>query len=340
MPTPIDIFDYKLPEELIALRPSPKRDECRLLIADSKRGSLKDSVFKELPNIIDDSFFIVVNNTRVRNARLDAVKTTGGKSELFITDVLSDNKCKALVKGRFKNGSELIAAGRRIKLLEKDDDGVWLIDTLDCNIESLMENYGHVPLPPYITRADELSDKTDYQTVYSKNVGSCAAPTAGLHFTEELLDLLQKKGVEKVELTLDVGLGTFRPVKTATLEEHPMHSENFRITEAAAETINDLKKQGKNLIAIGSTTVRALESAAVEKNRIKHGEATASLLISPGFDFKMTDHMITNFHLPKSTLLAMVSALGGYDFIMKAYKHAVDNRYRFFSYGDAMFITT
>lgn len=338
MPTPVNIFDYQLPEELIALKPSAKRDECRLLVAGKSSKSLRDTVFKELSDMVDDGSFIVVNNTRVRNARLDAVKTTGGKSELFITEVLSADCCKALVRGRFKAGAELFAAGCRVKLVEKDNDGVWLIDTLGADVEALMEAHGHVPLPPYIARADEASDRTDYQTVYSKNIGSSAAPTAGLHFTEELLEKLSAKGVEKIELTLDVGLGTFRPVKTDMLEDHPMHSEAYRISEEAAERINELKKAGKRLIAVGSTAVRALESAAVEKGRVKSGEGSAALLISPGYEFKMTDEMITNFHLPKSTLLAMVTALGGYDFIMKAYKHAVDNRYRFFSYGDAMFI--
>ncbi len=338
MPTPVDIFDYFLPDGLIALKPAPRRDECRLMALDRASGSFRDMLFKDLREILTEGDFLVVNNTRVRNARLEAVKPTGGRSELFVTETLPGGKCRALVRGRFKPGSELIAAGRRVVLIEKDTDGVWLVDSCGTDMEALMEEAGHVPLPPYIPRPDEPSDKIDYQTVYSREAGSAAAPTAGLHFTEELLDSLKKAGVEVVELTLDVGLGTFRPVKTATLEEHVMHRENYRIEEEAAERINSLKRSGKRLAAVGSTVVRALESAACEKGRVKAGKDSTDLLIAPGYDFMMTDMMITNFHLPKSTLLAMVAAFGGYDFIMEAYRRAVEEKYRFFSYGDAMLI--
>lgn len=338
MPTPADIFDYSLPEELIAMRPAARRDECRLMVLDRSKKSIKDMLFKDLTDVLGDGDFLVVNNTRVRNARLYAVKPTGARSELFITEILPDGKCKALVRGRFKPGTELIVSGCRVVLLEKDPDGVWLLDACGTDMESLMEKAGHVPLPPYIARKDEISDREDYQTVYSKYTGSAAAPTAGLHFTNELLMTLKKNGVEVIEITLDVGLGTFRPIKMATLEEHIMHKEKYRISEDAAEKINSLKKAGERLIAVGSTAVRALESAACEKGRIRAGEETTNIFITPGYNFLMTDMMITNFHLPKSTLIAMVAAFGGHSFIMNAYKYAIENKYRFFSYGDAMLI--
>lgn len=337
MGTPISLFDYKLPENLIAKYPCEKRDSCRLLILDPSNGKVKDALFSDLPELIDRNSFLVVNNTKVRKARLDAKKHTGGKSEILVVETSGANTFKALVKGKFHPGDRLILKNGSALFKEKDRDGVWLMES-EKNIEELMEAWGHIPLPPYMGRDEEESDKTDYQTVYSKKPSSAAAPTAGLHFTSALLENLKNRGVETVEITLDVGLGTFRPIKTQTIEEHVMHKERYEITDKAAERINRLQAEGKCLIAVGSTCVRALESAAIGSGKIASGAAYTDILISPPFNFKATGAIITNFHLPKSTLLAMAAAFGGYDAVMKAYAHAVAEKYRFFSYGDAMLI--
>lgn len=337
MATKVDKFDYNLPKELIALYPASKRDKCRLMVVDTVSRSIQDHIFSDIVNLLDDTSFLVVNNTKVRNARLHAKKVTGGASEVFVTDVMDNTHFKGLVRGKFKPGDKVIAEGVYFTLLEKLTDGLWIIQA-ESDIEKIMQEKGHVPLPPYIDRMDTQQDKEDYQTVYAKYTGSSAAPTAGLHFTDELLSTLKDKGVEIIELTLDVGLGTFRPVKTEYMEDHEMHYERYFISDEAAEKINTLKSKGKKLTAVGSTSVRALETAADDKGIIKAGENSSNIFIMEPYNFKIVDNMITNFHLPKSTLLAMVTALGGYDLIMQAYHRAVQENYRFFSYGDAMYI--
>lgn len=337
MATKVDKFDYNLPKELIALYPASKRDKCRLMVVDTVSRSIQDHIFSDIVNLLDDTSFLVVNNTKVRNARLHAKKVTGGASEVFVTDVMDNTHFKGLVRGKFKPGDKVIAEGVYFTLLEKLTDGLWIIQA-ESDIEKIMQEKGHVPLPPYINRMDTQQDKQDYQTVYAKYTGSSAAPTAGLHFTNELLSTLKDKGVEIIELTLDVGLGTFRPVKTEYMEDHEMHYERYFISDEAAEKINTLKSKGKKLTAVGSTSVRALETAADDKGIIKAGENSSNIFIMEPYNFKIVDNMITNFHLPKSTLLAMVTALGGYDLIMQAYHRAVQENYRFFSYGDAMYI--
>lgn len=337
MATKVDKFDYNLPKELIALYPASKRDKCRLMVVDTVSRSIQDHIFSDIVNLLDDTSFLVVNNTKVRNARLHAKKVTGGASEVFVTDVMDNTHFKGLVRGKFKPGDKVIAEGVYFTLLEKLTDGLWIIQA-ESDIEKIMQEKGHVPLPPYIDRMDTQQDKQDYQTVYAKYTGSSAAPTAGLHFTNELLSTLKDKGVEIIELTLDVGLGTFRPVKTEYMEDHEMHYERYFISDEAAEKINTLKSKGKKLTAVGSTSVRALETAADDKGIIKAGENSSNIFIMEPYNFKIVDNMITNFHLPKSTLLAMVTALGGYDLIMQAYHRAVQENYRFFSYGDAMYI--
>lgn len=338
MPTPIEKYDYFLPQELIALNPSKNRDECKMIVAEKSKKSFYETYFKDIINIIDDNSFLVVNNTRVRNARLNAKKVTGGKSEIFVTEVLSDGNFKGLLRGSFKVGAEILVEDNVFKLISKDDEGIWLLDSNGIDINKLMENIGRVPLPPYINRQDNLQDKLDYQTVYSKYVGSSAAPTAGLHFTKELIDSLKNNGIEILEITLHVGLGTFKPVKTEFLENHIMHAETYNIDGDIAEKINELKNSGKKLIAVGSTTVRALESAIDDKNNLIAGKRDTNIFIKEGYNFKIVDEMVTNFHLPKSTLLAMVSAFAGYEFVKDIYKFAVSNNYRFFSYGDCMYI--
>lgn len=337
MATKVDKFDYNLPKELIALYPASKRDKCRLMVVDTVSKSIQNHIFSDIVNLLDDTSFLVVNNTKVRNARLHAKKVTGGASEVFVTDVMDNTHFKGLVRGKFKPGDKVIAEGVYFTLLEKLTDGLWIIQA-EGDIEKIMQEKGHVPLPPYIDRMDTQQDKEDYQTVYAKYIGSSAAPTAGLHFTNELLSTLKDKGVEIIELTLDVGLGTFRPVKTEYMEDHEMHYERYFISDEAAEKINTLKSKGKKLTAVGSTSVRALETAADDKGIIKAGENSSNIFIMEPYNFKIVDNMITNFHLPKSTLLAMVAAFGGYDLIMQAYHRAVQENYRFFSYGDAMYI--
>lgn len=337
MATKVDKFDYNLPKELIALYPASKRDKCRLMVVDTVSRSIQDHIFSDIVNLLDDTSFLVVNNTKVRNARLHAKKVTGGASEVFVTDVMDNTHFKGLVRGKFKPGDKVIAEGVYFTLLKKLTDGLWIIQA-ESDIEKIMQEKGHVPLPPYIDRMDTQQDKEDYQTVYAKYTGSSAAPTAGLHFTNELLSTLKDKGLEIIELTLDVGLGTFRPVKTEYMEDHEMHYERYFISDEAAEKINTLKSKGKKLTAVGSTSVRALETAANDNGIIKAGENSSNIFIMEPYNFKIVDNMITNFHLPKSTLLAMVTALGGYDLIMQAYHRAVQENYRFFSYGDAMYI--
>lgn len=330
-------FDYILPDELIAYHPSDQRDKCRLMTVDVCNSSISHGLFSDILAKLGSNDFLVVNNTRVRNARLHAKKVTGGVSEIFITDVIDSNKCFGLVRGKFKAGDTVIGEGYPFKLISRDNDGVWEMEC-ESDINMIMAEHGHIPLPPYIARADNEQDKKDYQTVYAKETGSSAAPTAGLHFTDELLNSLKNKGVEVLELTLDVGLGTFRPVKTEYMDDHIMHRERYFISEETADRINELKSKGKRLTAVGSTSVRALETASNDKGIITSGESYSQIFIKPPYTFKAVDNMITNFHLPKSTLLAMVTALGGYDLIMKAYRQAVENGYRFFSYGDAMYI--
>lgn len=337
MPTLVDKFDYELPKELIALYPADKRDKCRLMMVDTTGKSITHHVFSDIYDLLNEETFLVINNTKVRNARIYAYKVTGGKSEIFVTNVIDANHFQGLVRGSFKKGDTLLADDYIFTLIEKDNDGIWFIKS-SCDIEKIMENIGHIPLPPYIERQDNLQDKADYQTVYAKYTTSSAAPTAGLHFTSELLEKLKVKGVNIVEITLDVGLGTFRPVKTEYMEEHIMHKERFYISEETADIINTHKSRGKKLLAVGSTSVRALETAADEKGYIKSGEQYSDIFIMEPYKFKAVDNMITNFHLPKSTLLAMVTALGGYDLIMEAYKKAIEEKYHFFSYGDAMYI--
>lgn len=337
MGTPVELFDYQLPKELIAKYPNPERDACRLMVMDKFTGEISDKIFTDIADILTENDFLVVNNTKVRKARLDASKPTGGKSELFITEVFDPHSFKALVRGKFQKGDTINLTKGSAILIEKDIDGVWFAKS-DENIESLMNDFGHIPLPPYIDRQDEQSDRINYQTVYAKTEGSAAAATAGLHFTKNLLQKLNDKGVQTMEITLEVGLGTFRPVKTATIEEHRMHSERYEITPETADKINRLKSCGKNLVAVGSTVVRTLESAIQNKKYLEGDKSSTSILISPPYQFTIVDAMITNFHLPKSTLLAMVAAFGGYENTMRAYTLAVKKGYNFFSYGDAMLI--
>ncbi|TYB85313.1 MAG: tRNA preQ1(34) S-adenosylmethionine ribosyltransferase-isomerase QueA, partial [Kosmotoga sp.] len=271
MKTPVDKFNFHLPEKNIAQYPSDKRDESRLLIYDRESGEIKDRIFKDILSEITGNDFLVINNTKVLKARLLGRKKTGGKTEILVLNIISPTECEAITKGNIKKGDEIFLENSSAEVLDTDISGRRRLLFSD-NIYRIMEHEGHVPLPPYIKREDEKMDEKRYQTVYSTNPGSIAAPTAGLHFTNELMKKIKHKGVEILEITLNVGIGTFRPIKSKYVEDHQMHEEYFHIPENAYERINRLKKEGKNLIAVGTTTLRALESASHNGQLIKYGE--------------------------------------------------------------------
>jgi len=335
--TPVADYDFYLPEELIAQYPAKERGKSRLLVMDRKSGGLSDHTFADITAMIDDDCFMVVNTTRVMKARLYGKKTTGGVVELLILEKLDEYTCLALTKGNVKQGIVLNFPLGHAVIESLNDDSTRTIRFVDITVTEMMNRYGHIPLPPYIRRDDTDDDVSRYQTVYSAEEASVAAPTAGLHFTEEILGKIRAKGVKVLELTLNIGIGTFRPVKADYLEDHEMHTEKYYISEDTAAEINTLKAEGKKLLAVGTTAVRALEAASSE-GWVAGGYGETDLFIKPGYKFRTVDRMITNFHLPKSTLLVLVTMFAGYDSTMNAYKHAVESGYRFFSYGDAMYI--
>ncbi len=337
MKTPAELFDFPLPEELIAQYPPETRGGSRLLLADRK-GSVRDLLFHNITELIDDEYFIVINNTRVMNARLEGFKPTGGRVEIFLLDKISDFSFTALTGGKVKEGTEVNVGEAVIKIEKFLDEGLRIVRFLTHTPEEVMEKWGHVPLPPYIRRDDSDEDKIRYQTVYAKEARSVAAPTAGLHFTDSALEKLRNKGVQILEVSLDVGIGTFRPMKADHLEDHRMHSERYHVSDETADRINSLRNEGKKLICVGTTAMRTMESVTDEKRIARAGSGETDIFIKPGYSFKAADALITNFHLPKSTLFVLVCAFAGRDFMMNTYAHAVAERYRFFSYGDAMFI--
>ncbi len=346
----ISEFDYVLPENLIAQLPADKRENSKMLVLDKESKTIEHKHFFDITDYIDSNSILVLNNTKVLPARLYGTKETGAKIEVFLLEGVKDNnkEWKTLIKPskRVKPGN-IITVSDALKVCpikRLEDDGEWLVELIyDGDLFEILHKVGNIPLPPYIERklkSEELKqfDMERYQTVYAKDEGSVAAPTAGLHFTQEILNKLKTKGVEIAYVTLNVGLGTFRPVKCENILEHKMHSETFEITKEAADKINSAKAQGKKLIAVGTTTVRTLETAYQKYGCIKACQDHSELFIYPPYEFKVIDKLITNFHLPKSTLLMLVSALAGKEFIFKAYKEAIENEYRFFSYGDCMLI--
>lgn len=337
MKTPAELFDFPLPEELIAQYPPETRGGSRLLLADRK-GLIKDLMFSGITELIDDEYFLVINNTRVMNARLEGFKSTGGQVEVFLLNKLSSDSFTALTGGKVKEGTEVTVGEAVIRIEKFLDDGLRMVRFLTHTPEEVMEKWGHVPLPPYIRRDDSAEDKIRYQTVYAKEAKSVAAPTAGLHFTEDTLSALKSKGVEVLEVSLDVGIGTFRPMKSEHLEDHHMHSEQYNVSGETADKINSLKKDGRKLICVGTTAMRTMESATDEKGITRSGSGSTDIFIRPGYEFRAADALITNFHLPKSTLFVLVCAFAGREFMLDTYAHAVREKYRFFSYGDAMFI--
>ena len=335
-------FDYELPEELIAQDPIQKRDDSRLLILDKKTGGFRHSVFHEVIRELEPGDCLVINNTKVIPARLYGTREgKTGKIEVLLLKRREGDVWETLVKPgkKLRPGTRLSFGDGLLKAEVTDvvDEGNRLIRfEYEGIFEEILDRLGQMPLPPYITH--ELKDKNRYQTVYAKHEGSAAAPTAGLHFTPELLAAIREKGVEVAEVTLHVGLGTFRPVKADKVEEHHMHSEFYMIDEDAAGKINRAKETGHRVICVGTTSCRTIESAADENGRLKACSGWTEIFIYPGYRFKVLDALITNFHLPQSTLVMLVSALAGRENILRAYEEAIRERYRFFSFGDAMLI--
>lgn len=335
-------FYYELPRELIAQDPLPDRSGSRLLLLDRKTGETEHHIFRDIVDYLNPGDCLAVNNTKVIPARLIGSRAeTGAKIEVLLLKRGEDDVWETLVKPgkKAKPGTKILFGGGLLtgEVLEVIEDGNRKIRfQYEGIFEEILDQLGQMPLPPYITH--QLKDKNRYQTVYAKHDGSAAAPTAGLHFTPELLRKIEEKGVFIAHVTLHVGLGTFRPVKVENILEHHMHSEFYMVEEEQARLINETKKQGGRVIAVGTTSCRTLESAAGEDGILKAGSGWTDIFIYPGYEFRLTDGLITNFHLPESTLMMLVSALAGRDRIMNAYAEAVKERYRFFSFGDAMFI--
>ena len=335
-------FDYVLPEELIAQTPIKKRDESRLMVLNRKEQTIEHKIFKDIIDYLKPGDVLVRNNTKVIPARLYGKKETGAKVEFLLLNNIEGDIWESIVRpgNKLHVGTKVIFGDGILEatILEVMPGGTRKVEfKYDGIFNEILDKIGLMPLPPYIH--ESLKEKDRYQTVYAKYDGSAAAPTAGLHFTPELLEKIQEKGVEIANVTLHVGIGTFRPVKEDTVEEHKMHSEHFYIKQEDVDKINKAKQEGRRVIAVGTTSCRVLESIADENTgMVKTIEDDTEIFIYPGYKFKCIDGLITNFHLPQSTLLMLVSALAGKEYIMKAYKEAVKEKYRFFSFGDAMFI--
>ncbi|VAX15044.1 S-adenosylmethionine:tRNA ribosyltransferase-isomerase [hydrothermal vent metagenome] len=342
--TSIDLFDYTLPDNLIAQHPASDRSSSRLMLLNRQDGSIGHSGFSSFPDMLNHGDTLVLNNTKVFPARLMAKRMSGAKVEILLIRQHDGSTWDAYVGGlkKIKPDETLLIGDGRVKLLEKLEGGAARFHfESEAEVERLIANFGLVPLPPYIKRDSGQSrqgDRERYQTVYARSKGSCAAPTAGLHFTDNILKQIIAKDIQIVEITLHVGPGTFKPVKSDTIEDHVMDREYYEISDAAAHAINDAKNAGRRIIAVGSTVTRTLESKAQENGLIAPGAGSTSLFITPGFKFRMADALLTNFHLPRSTLLILVSAFAGRGHVLKAYQEAIRERYRFYSYGDAMFI--
>ncbi len=348
----ISEFTFDLPQELIAQTPAQRRGDDRLLVIDRKTGEYQDMQMSDFPSLIEPGSVIVVNDTKVRKARVFGISETGGKVEFLFTGALGPDRWQAMVskskkqrpgKGYDfldKDGNLYCKAVIETDVQDSDSGSSLKIVKFDRPVdEDFFQKCGHVPLPPYIKREDDFNDENRYQTIFANECGSMASPTAGLHFTPELVAQLEKKGVEVLHITLHVGMGTFLPVRTENLEDHVMHTESYQVSEEVADKINRAKAEGRKIVAIGTTSVRTLESAVDrESGLLMTKSSSTNLFIKPGFEFRMVDMMLTNFHTPESTLLVLVSAFAGKDHILAAYRHAVEKRYHFFSYGDATFL--
>lgn len=339
-------FYFDLPEELIAQFPTEHRGDERLLVLDRNDGSYSDMLMHDFPSLLTPGSLLVVNNSKVRKARLYATSGSGGNVEFLFLYPYPDGSWAVMTKRARKQ-----KAGKSYKFFSKDgdvalsgtitkenEDGTKVFAPDDAISEELFDKIGHVPLPPYIKREDLFSDETRYQTVYAKKEGSVASPTAGLHFTPEILDEIKKRGIDVAEVTLHVGSGTFLPVRSERIEDHRMHTESYEVPDDVARKINEAKKSGRKIVAVGTTSMRTLESASGDDGMVRSGRSSTNIFIYPGYRFKVVDELLTNFHTPESTLLMLVSAFAGKENIMNAYHHAIGERYRFFSYGDAMYI--
>ena len=338
----INLFDFYLPEELIAQRPSEKRDYSRLLLINKDTKTYEDKVFHDIIDYLRPGDVLVRNNTKVIPARLHGVKeVTGAHVETLLLKQMDGDiwECLTRPAKSLKVGAKINYGDGKLmgEILEEKDEGIRLVKfSYEGIFLEVLDSLGKMPLPPYIK--EQLCENDRYQTVYAKYEGSAAAPTAGFHFTEELFEKIKEKGIEVVDITLHIGLGTFRPVKVEDTKDHVMHSELYEINEEAAETLNKTKKEGRRIIAIGTTSTRTLEANMTEFGKFTPARKETNIFIEPGYEFKAIDALITNFHLPKSTLIMLVSAFMGREFTLEVYKHAVDSRYRFFSFGDSMFI--
>ena len=332
-------FNFDLPRELVAQKPLATRTDSRLLHLSRTGGQVSDRCFRDLPGLLSPGDLLVFNNTRVIPARLFARKETGGRTEIMLERLLNDSECLAQLKASktprpgtllfLEDGSRVEVSGREGSFFHLKLPG--------GSLASVLEKLGHMPLPPYIERADTAEDRERYQTVYARHPGAVAAPTAGLHFDEELLKSLDSSGIERAEVTLHVGAGTFQPVRCDDIKDHRMHSEYLEVSPAVCAAVERTRARGGRVIAVGTTAVRSLETAAAD-GRLQPYAGDSSIFIYPGYEFRVIDGLVTNFHLPESTLLMLVCALAGMDETLAAYQHAVAKRYRFFSYGDAMLV--
>ena len=334
-------FTYPLPEELIASYPAVRRGDSRLLCLDGNNGELRDLGFRDLPGLLVPGDLLVFNDTKVLPARMFGEKQTGGRVEIMLERITGDKTFVAQMKfSKSPQVSTVISLqhGTRLRVLGRDSDLFELEIGDDYGVMNMLDIEGHVPLPPYIDRPDEETDRARYQTVYARIPGAVAAPTAGLHFEQKLLQELRDRGIESTFVTLHIGAGTFQPVRTDTVEEHKMHSEYLEVSEETCRKVEQTRASGGRIIAVGTTTVRSLETAA-GSGRLLPYSGNTEIFIYPGYNFRVVDVLITNFHLPESTLLMLVCAFAGRENTMRAYQHAIEQRYRFYSYGDAMFIT-
>ncbi|SDM28236.1 S-adenosylmethionine:tRNA ribosyltransferase-isomerase [Modicisalibacter muralis] len=337
-------FHFDLPDELIARYPSEQRSDCRLLCVDGESGALAHRRFADLLELLDPGDLVVFNDTRVIPARLHGHKASGGRVEMLLERPLDAHRGLAHIRASKspKPGTELIFEGGINAVVEGRVDALFELRFLgDTPLIELLERHGHMPLPPYITREDELADRERYQTVYARRDGAVAAPTAGLHFDEPLMAAMRERGIETAFVTLHVGAGTFQPVRVDNIREHHMHSEWIEVDEAVSEQVRAARARGNRIVAVGTTSVRCLESACLHDpdGEIAPYSGETDIFIYPGYQWRCVDALVTNFHLPESTLLMLVSSFAGYDNTMHAYRAAVDERYSFFSYGDAMFLT-
>ena len=340
-------YSYELPEDLIAKYPCNQRDSSKLLVLERQKKLIQHKRFFDLPEFLDDQCILVINDTKVFPARLPGEKLTGGKVEALLIDEVELGlwRCKVKNAARVKNGEQLIFCNGRIRanLVKKNQNGECLLQFQNSEqSKKQIDNFGYAPLPPYILKArnakgDRKKDLSDYQTIFANKSGSIAAPTAGLHFTSQILETLKNKGVDILHLTLHVGAGTFEPIRTEDFRHHKMHFETYEISTEVAEKITAAKKTGKKVIAVGTTTVRTLESAW-EKGKLRAGIGSTNLFIYPPYSFQIVEGIITNFHLPESSLLMLISAFAGRENVLAAYSEAVKEKYRFFSFGDCMLI--